>query len=357
MAIDDNHRSRENVLARVRAALAGGDRSRPRATPRLHTSPRTRRDRVRRPPTISSTRFSLARPTWKAPSSASLTLDDVAGAVARYVSTLPTACPDPTQDPRAGVCWPELGWLEWKAAGLTIESRPTVGHDALGITGCFCAIAETGTLVFVTGAETPAGTFLLPETHVAIVRADQIVPGMEEAFARVRSERATMPRAINFVSGPSRTGDIEQTIVLGAHGPTAPAHRARRLNLFQNGLHGPIALAFPRSPLTVPLCTISGLAAGLRALGPFAGILKQVWYRVSRRTRAGSFRPRCDRRGTRRRTSDRSACRAAPSGTRCLRRAAMRACRALATPARRIRRPPRRSRATSGMSSPCRPFG
>jgi L-lactate dehydrogenase complex protein LldG len=51
------------------------------------------------------------------------------------------------------------------------------------------------------------------------VRVDQIVAGMEEAFARVRAERATMPRAINLVSGPSRTGDIEQTIVLGAHGP------------------------------------------------------------------------------------------------------------------------------------------
>ena len=42
---------------------------------------------------------------------------------------------------------------------------------------------------------------------------------MEEAFALVRAERPGMPRAVNFVSGPSRTGDIEQTIVVGAHGP------------------------------------------------------------------------------------------------------------------------------------------
>jgi len=71
----------------------------------------------------------------------------------------------------------------------------------------------------VTGAESPSATFLLPETHVAIVRADQVVPGMEDAFARIRADHEALPRAINLVSGPSRTGDIEQTIVLGAHGP------------------------------------------------------------------------------------------------------------------------------------------
>ena len=60
---------------------------------------------------------------------------------------------------------------------------------------------------------------LLPDTHVAIVRADRIVSGMEEALGLVRSEISAMPRALNFISGPSRTGDIEQTIVLGAHGP------------------------------------------------------------------------------------------------------------------------------------------
>ena len=76
-----------------------------------------------------------------------------------------------------------------------------------------------GTLVFLSGADTPTATALLPDTHIAVVRADRIVSGMEEAFALIRAERATMPRAVNMISGPSRTGDIEQTIVLGAHGP------------------------------------------------------------------------------------------------------------------------------------------
>lgn len=148
------------------------------------------------------------------------TLADAPGAVARYLISqgLP---------PRA-VAWPQLGTLPWAAAGLEIELRrpkrdESQGADLIGITGCFCALAETGTLVLTSSGETPASTHLLPETHIALVPASRIVAGMEDAFALMRAERggaaAMMPRAVNMVSGPSRTGDIEQTIVLGAHGP------------------------------------------------------------------------------------------------------------------------------------------
>jgi len=118
-----------------------------------------------------------------------------------------------------GVCWPEFADLDWARAGLSVEARPTVGDDRLGITGVFCAIAETGTLVVLSGADTPTATTLLPDTHVAIVSTSRIVDTMEDAFALIRTERGSVPRAINMISGPSRTGDIEQTIVLGAHGP------------------------------------------------------------------------------------------------------------------------------------------
>jgi L-lactate dehydrogenase complex protein LldG len=60
---------------------------------------------------------------------------------------------------------------------------------------------------------------LLPETHIALVPMSRIVPAMEDAWALARAELGSLPRAVNFISGPSRTGDIEQTIVLGAHGP------------------------------------------------------------------------------------------------------------------------------------------
>jgi len=60
---------------------------------------------------------------------------------------------------------------------------------------------------------------LLPETHVALVMSENLVPSLEDAFDRLRRDFPTMPPAVNFISGPSRTADIEQTIVLGAHGP------------------------------------------------------------------------------------------------------------------------------------------
>jgi L-lactate dehydrogenase complex protein LldG len=121
--------------------------------------------------------------------------------------------------PLQAIAWQTLQDLRWSDAGLTVEFRKPKDGDVVGLTGCFCATAETGSLVLLSGPETYASAGLLPETHIAIVPASRIVAGHEEAFALIRSERGELPRAVNFVSGPSRTGDIEQTIVLGAHGP------------------------------------------------------------------------------------------------------------------------------------------
>lgn len=121
---------------------------------------------------------------------------------------------------KQGVIWPALDGLDWTAAGLAMESRPVREDDPVGVTGCVCAIAETGTLMCASAPDTPSATSLLPETHVAVVPASRIVPGMEEAWAMARAQWGSrLPRAINFISGPSRTGDIEMSIVLGAHGP------------------------------------------------------------------------------------------------------------------------------------------
>jgi L-lactate dehydrogenase complex protein LldG len=121
--------------------------------------------------------------------------------------------------PLRGVCWPSLAGLPWSAAGLDMQSRPAINQDLVGVTGAFCAIAETGTLMLLGSAETPATTSLLPETHVAVVDPHRIVATMEDAWELMRKEFKQPPRAVNFISGPSRTADIEQTVTLGAHGP------------------------------------------------------------------------------------------------------------------------------------------
>ncbi|MGA8008609.1 MAG: lactate utilization protein C [Thiomonas sp.] len=118
-----------------------------------------------------------------------------------------------------GVAWETLADLPWADAGLALEYLPPRDADKLGLTGCFCAVAETGSLVLASSPTTPASTHLLPETHIAIVPASRIVPALEDAYALLRAELGELPRALSTVSGPSRTGDIEQTIVLGAHGP------------------------------------------------------------------------------------------------------------------------------------------
>jgi L-lactate dehydrogenase complex protein LldG len=137
---------------------------------------------------------------------------EVPAAVARYL--------DAQGLPKRAAAWGSLQALDWPAAGVEVQFRAADGADAVGITGVFCAIAETGTLVVHSGPETAATTSLLPETHIAVVPLSRLVSGMEEALALIRLERGGLPRSVNLISGPSRTGDIEQTIVLGAHGPS-----------------------------------------------------------------------------------------------------------------------------------------
>ncbi len=128
-------------------------------------------------------------------------LAQLPGAVARYIDALDLPPDLAAQKSRQGVCWPEFAGLDWADAGLEIEPRPTQGRDRLGITGTFCAVAETGTLVITSGAATPTASMLLPDTHVAVVRPDRVVAGMEDAFALVRAGRPGLPRAVNFVLG------------------------------------------------------------------------------------------------------------------------------------------------------------
>ena len=116
-----------------------------------------------------------------------------------------------------------LAELPWQADAplLEVTSGPARSDDAVSLTPVFAAVAETGTLMLRSGAETPVTLNFLPETHIAVVFASQIVGSYEDAWQRFRAagQDGCMPRTVNFITGPSRTGDIELTILLGAHGP------------------------------------------------------------------------------------------------------------------------------------------
>ena len=117
--------------------------------------------------------------------------------------------------------------LPWSAqADLTLHAD--IGRNELdggtSVTGCLAAVAETGALAVASGADFATRLGYLPDTHIVVCRLDQLVGGFEDVWAHIRqytSSGAVPPRAINFIGGPSRTGDIEATLVMGAHGPRA----------------------------------------------------------------------------------------------------------------------------------------
>ncbi|WP_153145677.1 lactate utilization protein C [Dechloromonas sp. H13] len=202
--------AREEILQRVRAGLGKRDAAARRAAaeaclsdPARGPQPRMASDLVAR---FADKARSLASSVEQVGDMAA-----VPAAVARYL----TAQGLPPQAVATG----DVAGLDWAGAGLEVAARVAVDADRTGISGCFCAIAETGTLMLLSGPRTPASVSLLPETHIAVVPVGRLVATMEDAFALLRAERGALPRAVNFISGPSRTGDIEQTIVLGAHGP------------------------------------------------------------------------------------------------------------------------------------------
>lgn len=114
-----------------------------------------------------------------------------------------------------------MPWDRQKA--LEVRAGPSDGDDEAGVSHAFGGIAETGTLVMTSGKDNPSTINFLPEHHIVVVEAADIDGDMESVLAKVRKKfgKGKMPRTLNFITGPSRSGDIEQKIILGAHGPRA----------------------------------------------------------------------------------------------------------------------------------------
>jgi L-lactate dehydrogenase complex protein LldG len=117
---------------------------------------------------------------------------------------------------------PFLKGLAWQQAPELAVSRGVAdAATATGVSAAAAAASETGTLVFTSGPDNPTTVNFLPETHIAVIPASRIKATYEDAWDLVRRAHppATLPRTVNFVTGPSRTADIEQTLLMGAHGP------------------------------------------------------------------------------------------------------------------------------------------
>jgi L-lactate dehydrogenase complex protein LldG len=214
-----NTANRERILNGIRRALRRGalaDQERDAAEQRL----------AHPPPGPAVARAALAQPEkialfcqWAEANNATVarvSAADVPSEVAAYLArnNLPAQA---AIAPSA-----ELDRYAWaNQTMLSLRRGRGLPSDGVAITGAFAGIAETGTVVTASGPEHPVTLNLLPDTHIVVLREADIVGGYEEVWTRLRERygKGQMPRTVNTITGPSRTGDIEQTIELGAHGP------------------------------------------------------------------------------------------------------------------------------------------
>ncbi|MDV7339930.1 LUD domain-containing protein [Terasakiella sp. A23] len=114
----------------------------------------------------------------------------------------------------------ELQKMDWSK--LDVTTGPSAGDDLVAVVMAYAGVAETGSLALKSGPNSPTTLNFLPDYHIVVLKASDLVGDYEAVYGRMRRESNSedfMPRALNWVTGPSRTADIEQTLLLGAHGP------------------------------------------------------------------------------------------------------------------------------------------
>jgi len=116
-----------------------------------------------------------------------------------------------------------LAAMPWDATTLDVSHGPSAGTDLNGVSHAFAGVTETGSLILLSGPDNPTTINFLPDNHIVVLDSADLVPALEDVWARLRAETRSdpLPRTVNMVTGPSRSGDIDRTIFLGAHGPRA----------------------------------------------------------------------------------------------------------------------------------------
>jgi L-lactate dehydrogenase complex protein LldG len=142
-------------------------------------------------------------------------LDEVPGEIAAFLRryNLPPAVRRGADPLLAGLPWERAGTLEVSTA-LDAGMLSSVSH-------AFAGVAETGTVVLASGADNPTSLNFLPDNHIVVIDANDVAGDYESVWQRLRDKfgDGLLPRAVNLITGPSRSADIEQTLILGAHGP------------------------------------------------------------------------------------------------------------------------------------------
>jgi len=116
---------------------------------------------------------------------------------------------------------PRLKAMPWGETALEMSQGRSDGSDLNAVSHALAGVAESGTAVMVSGPENPSTLNFLPDNHIVVIAAKDIAGDYERVFAKLRATygKGQLPRTVNFITGPSRSGDIEQTLLLGAHGP------------------------------------------------------------------------------------------------------------------------------------------
>jgi len=211
--------ARDKILSRIRTktAAAGGDEREAAVATRLASHPRNLVPQ--RGQGDDAHRTALFRTMMEAVGGTVEVVDDindVPEAVAAYLRSgnLPARI-------RRGAD-PVLARLPWhRAATLEIDQGRAADADKASLTRAFAGIAESGTVIQLSGPDNPTTLNFLPEAHIVVLETADLLASYEEAWTRLREIHGEgfMPRTVNMISGPSRTADIEQTIVRPAHGP------------------------------------------------------------------------------------------------------------------------------------------
>jgi L-lactate dehydrogenase complex protein LldG len=211
--------AREDILANIRRSLGVTGAEAPRRSnvaTRLESAPRgVVPARGQLDPTARVALFKQQAERAQASVAHVAGPEDVPSAVARFLRdhNLPATIAMGADS--------RLAAMPWGQTALDVRTGRSEGNDPNAVSYALAGVAESGTLAMISGPDNPTTLNFLPDNHIVVVSAEDIAGDYETVWQRLRqiADKGTMPRTVNMITGPSRSADIEQTLLLGAHGP------------------------------------------------------------------------------------------------------------------------------------------